>query len=36
MSEMALKMLMYFAATSFVAWILLFTGIGTRRECRRR
>lgn len=36
MSEMGLKMLMYFAATSFVAWILLFTGLSTRRDCRRR
>ena len=36
MSEMGLKMLLYFAATSFVAWILLFTGISTRRDCRRR
>ena len=33
---MALKMLAFFAATSWVAWILLFMGLQTKRESRRR
>lgn len=33
---MGLKMLTFFAASSFVAWILLFSGIGWRRESRLR
>ena len=33
---MAMKMLMLFAAFSFVAWILLFLGLAQRRESRRR
>lgn len=33
---MAVKMLVFFAAVSFTAWILLFTGLSQRRESRRR
>ncbi|MBQ8962517.1 MAG: DUF3592 domain-containing protein [Lachnospiraceae bacterium] len=33
---MVLKMLAFFAATSFVAWILLIMGFQTRRESRQR
>lgn len=33
---MAAKMLIYFIMCSFVAWPLLFAGIGTRRDARRR
>lgn len=36
MSEMGGKMLLFFAASSFVAWIILFVGLSTRRELRRR
>ncbi len=30
------KMLFFFAVASFLAWPLLFAGIGTRRDARRR
>ena len=30
------KMLLFFVATSFPAWFLLFAGIGTRRDARRQ
>lgn len=30
------KMLLFFVATSFPAWFLLFAGIGTRRDTRRQ
>ena len=30
------KMLLFFAVASFAAWPLLFAGIGTRRDTRRR
>jgi len=33
---MALKMLAFFAATSWVAWMLLIMGLQTKRESRRR
>ncbi len=33
---MALKMLASFAATSWVAWMLLIMGFQTKRECRQR
>lgn len=33
---MALKMLAFFAATSWVAWILLFMGFQTKKESRQR
>ena len=33
---MAAKMLLYFVMCSFAAWPLLFAGIGTRRDVRRR
>lgn len=33
---MAAKMLFFFAVCSFAAWFLLFAGIGTRRDARRR
>lgn len=33
---MILKMLFFFAAASFPAWFLLFAGVGTRRDSRRR
>ena len=36
MSKMALKMLGFFAASSYIAWILLFVSLGQRRESRRR
>lgn len=36
MSEMAVKILTCFAVYSLVGWILLFTGIGSKRDQRRR
>ena len=36
MSEMTTKALAFFAMASLVGWILLFSGIGSRREQRRR
>lgn len=33
---MALKMLAFFATTSWVAWMLLIMGLQTKRECRQR
>ncbi len=36
MSEMTLKMLLFFAAVSFAAWFLLFAGLSQRRDSRRR
>ena len=33
---MAVKILFFFAVCSFAAWPLLFAGIGTRRDTRRR
>ena len=34
--DIELKMLFFFAVTSFIGWIMLFTGIGTRRDVQRR
>lgn len=36
MDDTLLKMLLFFAAFSFAGWLLLFAGIGTRRDVRRR
>ena len=33
---MALKMLFFFAVASFPAWLLLFAGLGTRRDMGRK
>ena len=33
---MALKMLFFFAAISWIAWVLLFVGLQTKRESRQR
>ena len=34
--ELEIKMLLFFAAFSFAAWILLFTGLSMRRQKRKR
>ena len=36
MSEIAGKMLLFFGVSSLLGWIMLFTGISSRREQRRR
>lgn len=36
MKIMAAKMLFFFAAASWIAWILLITGLQTRKELRQR
>ena len=36
MSEMTLKVLLFFGISSFMGWILLFVGMGARRDRRRR
>ena len=36
MDTMLVKILVCFAVFSFIGWIILFVGIGTRREMRRR
>ena len=36
MEDIQTKMAVFFVASSFTAWILLFVGIGQRRETRRR
>ncbi len=36
MSEMLTRILIYFGFTSFMGWIMLFTGIGTCRKKRNR
>ncbi len=36
MSELTIKMLVFFAVASFAAWFLLFAGLSQRRDSRRR
>lgn len=36
MDTIAFKMLLFFVASSLAAWPLLFAGLGTRRDVRRR
>ena len=36
MNELTFKILLFFAAASFAAWLLLFAGLSQRRDSRRR